>query len=69
MEALVQAIRNSEVFGRGTCSVIDEAYEDGEIVEALEREGIATEADALGWAGDIHAIWVDGMEDAINSAF
>lgn len=50
MPVLVEAIRADKAVGRGSCSSIDEAWEDAEIGDALGRAGIADAAKAVEWA-------------------
>jgi len=46
----VKAIRSNERVGRGTCTTIDEAYTDNELVEALDEAEAITVEEAIAWA-------------------
>ena len=46
----VEAIRSNERVGRGTCTTIDEAYTDNELVEALDEAKAITVEKAVAWA-------------------
>ena len=46
----VEAIRSNERVGRGTCTTIDEAYTDDELVEALNEAEVTTVEKAVAWA-------------------
>lgn len=48
--AMVTAIRNDSLVGRGTCSSIDECMDDKDLVKELTEQGISTIADAIKWA-------------------
>lgn len=53
----VEAIRQDPVIGRGTCSSVDECYEDKELVEHLDKEGIVTEKAAVTWARGLEQVF------------
>ncbi len=63
---LVCAIRDSRLVGTGSCTVIDECYEDSDISEALQRLKITTVAGALEWAIDVCDLYI---EQALNCRF
>ena len=46
----VEAIRSNKRVGRGTCTTIDEAYTDNELVEALDEAKAITVEKAVAWA-------------------
>ena len=46
----VTAIRNHPRVGRGTCTSVDECWEDREIIEFLDENNITTEEGAIEWA-------------------
>ena len=49
-DSRVQAIRDNEKVGRGSCSSIDECYEDHELADMLDKENIKTPRQAVKWA-------------------
>lgn len=58
----VAAIRADAAVGRGSCSSIDECYEDTELVSALDRESIQTAHDAVRWARATDGLhWESGL--------
>lgn len=65
----VAAIRNDPSFGEGSCSAIDECYDDDELALRLDAMAKTTVASALAWARMAHDIWVDRMDDAHNASF
>jgi hypothetical protein len=46
----VEAIRSNERVGRGTCTTIDEAYTDSELIDALDKAEVTTAEKAVVWA-------------------
>jgi hypothetical protein len=54
---LVKAIRSDRRVGRGSCTSIDECYEDCEIAEELSRENVTTIEGAIKWAINREALW------------
>lgn len=60
----VVAIRADKKVGRGSCSSIDEAMEDREVVAALDAAGITSVTGALGWAYAAEAHHIDQWLDA-----
>ena len=46
----VKAIRENSLGGRGTCTIIDEARTDEELIEMLDEDNIKTPEDAVKWA-------------------
>lgn len=67
----VKAIRNDKIVGRGTCSYIDETYEDSELVEALECEPAATQSayGAVKWARKVEAALQERERSVRNEIF
>lgn len=69
---IVDRIRASKRFGKGTCSIIDECYSDYELVETFGfdwgRKALSVK-DAVANARDAHDVWADGMDDAENSGW
>ena len=61
MDKLVKAIRDHHLVGVGTCSTIDECWEDAEIAEALEQDGITTETSAIQWAMALEGLHMEQM--------
>ena len=66
MDRLIAAVRADRLVGRGSCSSIDECYEDAELAELLagcktEKEAIATarEAEGLFLEQALNARWGD----------
>jgi len=59
MSKLIEAIRNDKRVGRGSCTYIDECYDDKDIVEYLKDGGVTTEAGALAWAYDTEGLILD----------
>lgn len=47
MSEMVSAIRSDSVIGRGTCSTIDEAYTDAELIEFITDHGCRSAAGAV----------------------
>lgn len=68
-DARVLAIRDDQIVGRGTCSVIDECWTDEELRDELDTQGIRTAFDgrtllkAVTAARRIHRLWVQRMDD------
>ncbi len=46
----VKAIRADLRVGRGSCSSIDECWEDQELIEAMNEAHVETETEAVHWA-------------------
>jgi len=63
---MVAAIRSCPLVGRGSCSTIDECFEDSEIIEELVNERIDTTQAAIEWALDFEQI---KKEQALNQRF
>ena len=60
----VAMVRDSPVFGRGTCSVVDECWSDDELVEM--RKEHSTPAQALRVLSEMHEIWQYRVENSEN---
>jgi len=60
----VTAIRADKLVGRGTCSTLSECWDDVEIAEILEEEGITTLKGAIEWARDYEGL---RTEQALNA--
>lgn len=59
MEKLIEAIRNDELVGRGSCTSVDECYSDAELGEELKRAGISTPQAAVKWARDSEGLYLE----------
>ena len=61
----VQAIRDNDRVGKGSCTSIDECYSDSELVEELDRDGAETPEAAVKWA-----LWSEGLwrEQGLNAS-
>ena len=46
----VTVIRSHPKVGRGTCTSVDECWDDKDIIEFLDDNGIQTEEGAIEWA-------------------
>ena len=55
----VTAIRNHPKVGRGTCTSVDECWEDQEIIDLLDANSVTTEAAAIEWALDQEGLWLE----------
>lgn len=69
MDKRVEAIRNDEVVGKWTCSVIDECYNDDDLITELDAKGITTAANAIRWARVRHDTYMDMFNDIAATAF
>lgn len=56
---LVAAVRSDPVVGRGTCSNIDECWDDKELKADLEASGITNGVNAILWARKSMKIWLE----------
>lgn len=65
----VYAIRKDDVVGRWTCSVIDEAYGDAELVAELDDAGVRAPMAAVKWARKVHRHWVARYKDVRATAW
>ncbi len=52
----VEAIRKDELVGNGTCTTVDEALEDGELLGYLEEDKVTTPEAAIEWARDYEGL-------------
>ena len=52
----VTAIRNHPKVGRGTCTSVDECWDDKDIIEFLDDNNVTTEAGAI-WPRPLHIRW------------
>ena len=60
----VVAVRADELVGVGTCTSIDEAFEDAELIEALDQAGVKTPEQAVQGARDLEERWLERGLDA-----
>lgn len=49
-DARVQAIRLDALVGAGSCSYVQECWDDHEIIAELDKQGIYSIEDAIDWA-------------------
>jgi hypothetical protein len=63
-QQMVEAIRSDKLVGRGTCSSIDECFDDADIIRALQESGINTIDGALTWAREQEGLF---MEQGLNA--
>jgi len=59
----VMAVRSHKLVGRGSCTSIDECYDDYELLIALNNDGADTEEKSIKWALDSEGLW---KEQALN---
>jgi len=52
MDIRVKAIREDKMVGRGTCTYIDETFEDSELLEWLDGAEVPGWPEAVEWARD-----------------
>lgn len=55
----IEAIRKDPKVGRGTCTTIDEATTDSELVIALDEAGVTTVEEAVAWAIEDEGLQID----------
>jgi len=55
----VIAIRNHPKVGRGTCTSVDECWDDKDIVEFLDENNITTEEGAVEWALEQEGLFLE----------
>jgi hypothetical protein len=67
--AMVEAVRNDPKVGRGTCSIFAEAYDDGELVEYFERNGLETPEAAVTACREHDALYWEHCDDIAREAF
>ena len=65
-EFRVEAIRNNDLVGRNTCSVVDECYSDEDVIAELNDYQITTEVGAIKWAIEMETAH---HEQALNCRF
>ena len=55
----VTAIRNHSKVGRGTCTSVDECWDDKEIIEFLDDNNVTTEDGAIEWALEQEGLFLE----------
>lgn len=65
----VNLIRADHIVGRGTCSVIDECYDDKMLIVYMDRAKARSQRDALRWARRVHRRDLDRFNDIRGTAF
>ena len=55
----VLAIRDCPVVGRGSCSSIDECYDDSDLIKMLNEDNIESKKAAKNWALDHESLWLE----------
>jgi len=55
----VTAIRDHSRVGRGTCTSVDECWDDKEIIEFLDDNNVTTEEGAIEWALEQEGLWLE----------
>jgi len=69
IEAMIKAVRNDSLVGRGSCSWIDEACSDEELAERLDDAGITSARAAVAWARRQHKMYEDVAADVRSTAW
>ena len=55
----VAAIRNHPKVGRGTCTSVDECWDDKDIIEFLDNNNVTTEEGAIEWAMEQEGLFLE----------
>jgi len=55
----VTAIRNHSKVGRGTCTSVDECWDDKDIIQFLDENGVQTEEGAIEWALEQEGLFLE----------
>ena len=55
----VTAIRNHNKVGRGTCTSVDECWDDKDILDFLDDNNILTSEAAISWALDQEGLFLE----------
>jgi hypothetical protein len=66
MSEALNAIRNDPIIGKGSCSVVDECWDDDMVLKATEG---MTPADALDAFHIIHEVFEDVLADHLGEVF
>lgn len=67
MQDIVKAIRADKIVGCGTCTTIDEAYDDDELIELLVENNITTVTQGIKFCRKIENEIQDYAEDIRNA--
>jgi hypothetical protein len=59
----IQAIRADKAVGRGSCSSIDECWDEKQLIENLVRANITTAEAAVTWAREVEQQFLDRASD------
>ena len=59
MDIRVKAIREDKMVGRGTCTYIDEVFEDSELVDWLDEAEVPGMQEAVEWARDYERLKIE----------
>jgi hypothetical protein len=63
---LVEVVRSDPKIGRGTCAMIDECWEDEEIVEIIREHKLETADALLDALYEAENIWRERADDALQ---
>lgn len=55
----VFAVRTDALVGRGSCTSTDEAWEDAELIEAMDLAGVVGAEAAVRWAREGEGLWLE----------
>ena len=55
----VTAIRDHSKVGRGTCTSVDECWDDKDIIEFLDNNNVTTEEGAIEWAMEQEGLFLE----------
>ena len=69
MQEMIAAVRADAVVGQGSCSVIDECYEDAELAQALDDAGAGTVKSALAWARSTDRLFREREQEVCAEMF
>ena len=58
MDKQIEAIRSDALVGRGTCTSVDEASPDEELIAELDEYNILTPRAAVKWAREGEEMWL-----------
>ena len=65
-DARVIVIREDSLVGRGSCTTVDERYAAADLVEAMDRDGVATLEQAVAWARSLEGLLLDHATNATS---
>ena len=55
----VEAIRDHKLVGRGSCTSVDECWDDKDIIEFLDDSNVTTVEGAIEWALDQEGLFLE----------